>query len=194
MRALAIAILSLVVALTACDPAEPTPTPTAATPVATAGAATPVAGSPATSTVFTSQRSAFSIQLPAGWRSRNPEPLPQGDRGVDIFESPDGANTMYVSSSGEPLEPGTTPAEAMETVRLPFQDCSEVESPRETELGGEPAIMTGYECVEGRHYVLAVVAVHDDIGYLVFWDSATGNAEPDRRLFEEVLSTLSFTG
>ncbi len=132
------------------------------------------------------------IVLPAGWDVRDPEPGPSGNTGIDIYDSPDRFSGIYLSRSHESLPAGTTPEQALERIHPPWEECEKVGDTDERRLGGEAALVVEYDCA-GARYVLAAVAVHSGFGYLLFWDSRAGNAEPDRQTFEAVLDSFRFT-
>jgi hypothetical protein len=149
-------------------------------------------GSTVGGSAFQSQRSPYRVELPEGWEPRAVEPGPSGNPGIDTFDSPDLGSGIYVSSSREALPAGSTPEQALERIHPPWEECAEVGEREQRELGGEPALVVEYDCA-GVRYVLGAITVHHDIGYLLFWDSRTGNAEPDRATFDAVLDSLEFT-
>ncbi|MFN2483825.1 MAG: hypothetical protein ABR509_02660 [Candidatus Limnocylindria bacterium] len=178
---IAAALACLLVA--ACESATGTPS---ATPAGTDGT------DGTDGSQFESLRFPYRVELPPGWEPRNVEPGPSGNPGIDTFDSPDLASGIYVSSSRERLPDGTTPEQALERIHPPWEECAEAGAHEERDLGGDPALVVEYDCA-GVRYVLAAITVHRDIGYLLFWDSRTGNAEPDRATFESVLDSLEFT-
>jgi hypothetical protein len=145
---------------------------------------------------FGSDRYGFRITLIGDWS------------GVDAQLDWDGKNLQGLHSpafasfgnpaTGRTLVVGAARAEGMDLaewraamVRAAPPVCSEAPSVETTTLGGEPALTWLATCSDGD--ALKLAAVHEGRGYIVFMDSPTAKDADDRRIFDSIRNSFSFT-
>jgi hypothetical protein len=168
---------------------------------ATQEEADPQTEEPLQAGVFTSPLYGYSLEPPEGWslheatNELSPGQLPMvGSPEVDLFSAPGeewivAAAQPGISVAGLPLTLKNWTTQAIQMVQ---PDGCTPASTEPLELDGEPARLIVYELCAGN-FMLWVVSLHRDSAYHVTWANEPGTEAADRKRFEEVLSSFTFT-
>jgi hypothetical protein len=192
-----LAVLAVVLVACAGAPAaSPSPTPTlapTATPTAT--------GTPTASIVFTSERHAYSIQIPGDWTINEPpgewppdELLLPYEPGVDTFPTPAAVandapfdGTLFISAHD--LAATTTEAAWSERVLAPVSAACDSLGAAPITVDGATAQLASFGCQSGTALNLPIV--RGNTGYLIAWIGRAANAVADRTQFEAIVATFA---
>lgn len=154
---------------------------------------------------YVSERYGYSIVAPGGWRA-----TPSGDdvwqtgqvfsileaHLFDRLQSDDLDTSLFIAwqelAAQATLDEWATFSN--ENMQRPIHECSDPipERDEETTLDGEPARLLGFLCHGSRLHSWQLVAVHDDRGYMLGLWGPPRDAEEDRGIVLEAVSTFRF--
>ena len=183
--------------------AAATPTAAPASAAASSAASTVVPGTPATAAPtareFVSDHYGFAITLPSDWHEQDanidwPGVYLEGQGSPEFanFVDARGDRTLLVASATVPSGTRLTDWQAA-MVRGTSPLCEESQTTESTMLGGEPALAWTAKCSDG-YDVNKLAALHGHRGFVMYLPSDTANSDTeDRRVFEEIRTSLRFT-